>query len=288
MVQMRIRQKELIRMCEVIIGSKIKSFLVRKNYKLKKAAIIKLQKSTRRMIVKRKYEKLRRAQMRLLVLEFSRLPLPETFPKNTLIILVVYDPITQSQLVRLDKTIERARKESFFIPGITGFMSVLMTIAVKEEYTTQYVIVAQGQLFIKDIVDFTEEKIYTVAFEAKIRVLPHDLNSNGHNLAVPNISQNLYGKYMTNNPGTTTNANGEVVVVADNPKLRTCEVLYLPQPSAFTVCAWINGPPLDTLKRDLRRKESKAVDMVNFHQPLSNFSSAFRLTAIPPSHLNFS
>ena len=53
-------------------------------------------------------------QMRCLVIEIRRLS-PKLLSANSIIAVVVYDPMTQAQLVRIDKTCAEAMKERFLV-----------------------------------------------------------------------------------------------------------------------------------------------------------------------------
>ena len=104
--QQKKREKELLHMCEVIIGSKAKTFLIRKEYRRKAKAIVTMQAFVRRMMAQTRFNHERRSQMRLLIVEVK---VPPRLDPNHLVIVTAYDTLTQCQLIRIDKSVANSR-----------------------------------------------------------------------------------------------------------------------------------------------------------------------------------
>lgn len=128
---------------------------------------------------------------RVVVIEISYLP-PYVFQSDRyMIVLTVVDPIRHSQLFRFDKTPMAAIHQGgipfvelspskfifpppimypgFLLPGITAFMSVVVTICAREE-SMRFHVAEQAQLVMRDIDDFLATSKHTIKFVKSIMV----------------------------------------------------------------------------------------------------------------------
>lgn len=103
----------------------------RKRLRKKRVAAIAIQKTVRRFLALRRYKKWLRAQLRLVTVKLSYIP--SMLLQDGVVVMTVYDTLKNAQSFRLDATAEGAMKQGFLIPGVAANMSLLFTIARKDE-----------------------------------------------------------------------------------------------------------------------------------------------------------
>jgi len=153
-----------------IIARRAVIFLEQRRLQRKVRAIILIQSVFRRQIAKLKFESWKRSKLRVLVVEL--LSLPQRISENGLVVLCAMDTFSSTQLIRIDKRGDSCVKESFLIPGVTAQMAIYLTLAVRDESVSnaQYVMVAQGQISLRDLSGKVEKKHITVNFFDRIKV----------------------------------------------------------------------------------------------------------------------
>lgn len=163
-----LRRRQFI--CGALIVQRIVVFLEKRRFKRKIAAIVLVQSVIRMKIGRMKYEAWKKSKLRLLLLEFTSLP-PRILERG-LVILTAQDSFSGTQLIRIDKKGECVLRESFLLPGVNAQMNLFLTLAVREEVapTPQYLMIAQGQLSLRDLAGSHEKKLLTVNFVDKIKV----------------------------------------------------------------------------------------------------------------------
>lgn len=113
------------------IAKRLVVVLERKRLVKKRKAAIVIQKTIRRFLARRKYLKWLRAQMKLVTVKLTHIP--ASLIQDGVVVMTVYDTLKNAQSFRLDATAESAMKQGFLIPGVAANMSLLFTIARKEE-----------------------------------------------------------------------------------------------------------------------------------------------------------
>jgi hypothetical protein len=113
------------------IAKRLVVVVERKRLGKKRRAAITIQKSIRRFLAQRRYKKWLRAQMRLVTVKLSYIP--AALVPDGVVVMTVYDTLKNLQSFRLDATTEGAMKQGFLIPGVAANMSLLFTIARKDE-----------------------------------------------------------------------------------------------------------------------------------------------------------
>jgi hypothetical protein len=63
------------------------------------------------------------------------LHIPVALMDHGVVVLTVYDMLKEAQSFRLDATVESAMKQGFLIPGLAANLTLLFTIARKEEFS---------------------------------------------------------------------------------------------------------------------------------------------------------
>lgn len=156
--------------CATIITRRAIIFLERRRLRRKIRAIILIQSVFRKQIAKLKFESWKRSKLRVLLIELTSLP--QRVVDNGLVILSAMDTFTSTQLIRMDKRGDACIKESFLVPGVTAQMAIYLTLAIRDESVSspQFVMVAQGQLSLRDITGYLEKKNITINFLDRIKV----------------------------------------------------------------------------------------------------------------------
>lgn len=150
-------KEELIRHhCASIIARRIRVFIERRRFVNKQRAVRKLQAVTRGLIYAQRYYRQMRGKLRLILLQVT----PDYFPlenssteflNNVLITVTVYDSHKNAQYFRMERSYHALSDKAITLPGVNFFMTVIFTIAVRDE-AKSYCILGQTQLSFGDIV----------------------------------------------------------------------------------------------------------------------------------------
>jgi hypothetical protein len=114
------------------ISKRLIIIVEKKRLAKKRRSVILLQSIVRRYLVRKRYVRWLRSQMRLVTIRLTHLPL--NIVENTVVVLTVHDTLKNSQAFRLDATAAEALKQGFLIPGMGGNLALLLTLARKEEF----------------------------------------------------------------------------------------------------------------------------------------------------------
>ena len=117
--------------CTKKIAHRLLILLERKRLAKKRRCAVIIQSTIRRFLARKKYLWWLRAQMKLVTVKL--LHIPHSLIENGVVVLTVWDTLKNSQSFRLDVTAEAAMKQGFLIPGVAANLSILFTIARKEE-----------------------------------------------------------------------------------------------------------------------------------------------------------
>lgn len=113
------------------IAKRLVVVVERKRLRKKRVAAVAIQKTVRRFLALRRYKKWLRTQLRLVTVKLSYIP--SALIQDGVVVMTVYDTLKNAQSFRLDATAEGAMKQGFLIPGVRANMSLLFTIARKDE-----------------------------------------------------------------------------------------------------------------------------------------------------------
>lgn len=113
------------------ISKRLVVVVQRKRLAKKRSSIVLLQSVVRCYLARKKYLKWLRPQMKLVTIKLTHLPAAAI--ENGVVVLTVYDTYKNSQQFRLDATAEEALKQGFLIPGCGANLSILLTLARREE-----------------------------------------------------------------------------------------------------------------------------------------------------------
>jgi hypothetical protein len=155
-----------------LIESRILVYLQQCKFHRKKKAIVKIQSIVRRFVAVKVFQRWRILQHRVKVLEFTHIP-EWALQNNGHIIVCGIDSYKNVNLFRHEKVVENIFKESFLIPGVSAQMTLVISIALKENqesYSNTYIIVCQTQLIMRDIKDFGQKKVFDLHLLDKIKV----------------------------------------------------------------------------------------------------------------------
>ncbi len=123
----RILEREARKIAKRLIIVVEKRRLARK----RRSAIV-LQAAVRRFLDRKRYVKWLRTQLKLVTVKVTHLP--QAVLEDGVVVLTVYDTLKNSQSFRLDATAEEAMKEGFMIPGMGANLSLLLTLARREDF----------------------------------------------------------------------------------------------------------------------------------------------------------
>jgi hypothetical protein len=94
----------------------------------------------------------------------------QTYAQQWLILIItVYDTNKNSQYFYLEKNISKFEKQSLVLPGVTWNMSVIFSLAVKEDIRS-YAIVSQAQLSFKDLLNPNQSTPLSLQFYPRVMV----------------------------------------------------------------------------------------------------------------------
>jgi hypothetical protein len=113
------------------IARRLVVMVEKKRLAKKRRSVVLIQSVVRRFIAQKKYYKWLRGQLRLIAIKITHLPLASI--QNGIVVLTAHDVFKNQQAFRLDATAEQALKQGFLIPGIGATLSLLLTLARKEE-----------------------------------------------------------------------------------------------------------------------------------------------------------
>lgn len=113
------------------ISKRLVILVEKKRLARKRRSVILLQSVVRRYLARKKYIRWLRAQLRLVSVRLTHLP--KGMIENGVVVLTVHDTMQNTQSFRLDATAEEALKQGFLIPGVGANLSILLTLAHKEE-----------------------------------------------------------------------------------------------------------------------------------------------------------
>mmetsp|Transcript_31775 Transcript_31775/g.43598 ORF Transcript_31775/g.43598 Transcript_31775/m.43598 type:complete len:314 (-) Transcript_31775:1276-2217(-) len=145
------------------------------------------------------------------------------------------DTFTSTQLIRIDKRGDACIRESFLVPGVTAQMALFLTLAIRDESVTslQYIMVAQGQLSLRDITGYLEKKHVTVNFLDRIKLMPIEISgAQKHSLVLHPQHQSI----------------SRTIINKSDPE-HTCQLRYIPQNPISEMCQVVYAPPLDVLRK---------------------------------------
>jgi hypothetical protein len=115
------------------IAKRLVVVVERKRLAKKRRAAILVQSAVRRFLARAKYLRWLRAQMKPVTVKL--LHIPAALMEHGVVVLTVYDMLKGAQSFRLDATVESAMKQGFLIPGLAANLTLLFTIARKEEFS---------------------------------------------------------------------------------------------------------------------------------------------------------
>lgn len=121
------------------------------------------------MITQYRYRMMQRSQLRVIMIELTRLPIVLESLKSPIIIFTVFETMRNVQVFRFDRAVDAALEQAVLIPGIASNMSILITIGVKEDHNT-YTLVGQAHFALRDLSHLGKKKDYTMHFVQKIQV----------------------------------------------------------------------------------------------------------------------
>lgn len=98
----------------------------------KRRSAILLQAVVRRFLARKRYLKWLRTQLKLITVKVTHLP--QAILEDGVVVLTVHDTLKNSQSFRLDATAEEAMREGFMIPGMGANLSLLLTLARREDF----------------------------------------------------------------------------------------------------------------------------------------------------------
>lgn len=113
------------------ISKRLVVVVERKRLTKKRNSVILLQSVVRCFLARKKYLKWLRSQMKLVTVKLTHIP--AAVIENGVVVLTVYDTYKNSQQFRLDATADEALKQGFLIPGCGANLSVILTLARREE-----------------------------------------------------------------------------------------------------------------------------------------------------------
>ena len=113
------------------IAKRLVEMVARKRLIKRRKSVIKMQSIARMFICRKKYVKWLRAQMKILIINVTHLP--AAVIENGVVVLTVFDTLKNVQAFRLDATAKDALKQGFLIPGLGAIMTILLTLAHREE-----------------------------------------------------------------------------------------------------------------------------------------------------------
>ncbi len=163
-----LRDEKIRLHCANVITKRAKIFIEKKRAIRKKISVILIQSLFRGKLVRVKYLTDLRSKPRIVILKFKQLPRFAPGVQSVTIVTVV-DTFKDVQLFRYDKTTEQSLCESIMIPGITWYMTIVVTIAAREDGNSFY-IVGQTQLCMRDLDDMMKHKELVLQFFEKVSV----------------------------------------------------------------------------------------------------------------------
>lgn len=113
------------------ISKRLVVVVERRRLTKKRNSVILLQSVVRCYLARKKYLKWLRSQMKLVTVKLTHIP--AAVIENGVVVLTVYDTYKNAQQFRLDATAEEAIKQGFLIPGCGSNLSILLTLARREE-----------------------------------------------------------------------------------------------------------------------------------------------------------
>lgn len=251
LLEERIKERSAQKIAKLFMISIERKYLAKK-----KKSILLIQSKTRGYLIYKKYKKLLRAKMKIVIIEITRLPclsspVPFVNIEHDVVVLTVFDTFKHVQTLRIDKTAEESLREGFLIPGISAKMMIVLNLA-HPEHSPQHVLdgrkyyslYAQAQLSLKDITEFSRKQVITLNFTEKIKWQPMEANFDyKYQLVSPN--NNSHCTNNNNNLPTSstieinnTNINAlSLTNINDNTSTylaatiadRGCVLNYLPQ-----------------------------------------------------------
>lgn len=153
---MRLKQEMLRDFSATVVQRRAEVFLAVRRLRRQKAAIIRIQTVIRGCVYRKRYREQLRSILRLLLLNIvpcvksTNTFNPEIF-QQTVFVISVQDTYKNTQYFRLERPFERLDTTAVTIPGINWFMSIIITMAIKDD-TKSYLILGQTQLSMKDII----------------------------------------------------------------------------------------------------------------------------------------
>jgi predicted aspartyl protease len=115
------------------IAKRLVVVVERKRLAKKRRAAVLVQSAVRRYLARNKYLRWLRAQMKPVTVKLLHIPV--ALMDHGVVVLTVYDMLKEAQSFRLDATVESAMKQGFLIPGLAANLTLLFTIARKEEFS---------------------------------------------------------------------------------------------------------------------------------------------------------
>jgi hypothetical protein len=163
-----LKEEKLRDHCANIITKRAKICIERRKALKKKLAVVFIQSLFRGKLVRAKYLVELRSKPRIVVLKLQQLP-KLLNGSHGVVVVTVQDTFKEVQLFRYDKTFDQALNDSILVPGLTWYMTILVTVAVKEEGQSYY-IVGQSQLCVRDLDNMMKQKEITLSFFEKLWV----------------------------------------------------------------------------------------------------------------------
>ena len=170
----RVREEKLRQYCAVVIARRMRIFLEKKRATRKKFSILLLQAFLRGKIRRRQYLNELHTQPRTVVLKLRDLPAALSALSHV-VVLTVHDTFKNVQLFRYDKTVQQCAEEAIIIPGLTWHVTLLVTLAVREDGQSFFVL-GQAQVAVRDIENILKPRDITMHFYEKVVVRSFNTN----------------------------------------------------------------------------------------------------------------
>lgn len=166
----RLKYERMLEISAEMVTRRAHVFLAVRRLAKAKYMLTRIQACVRGIIQRIKYRVMKRPHLRVVLLNVNQLPaLPEAVTKNGLLIITVMDTFKNIQLFRFDKPLESIMAETVLVPGVASYMTLILTIASKEE-AYSFTLTAQAQLCVRDMVSSSMKKEFVLNFMEKILV----------------------------------------------------------------------------------------------------------------------